>query len=183
MNKDISKNLEVFLVERNNLDTKKHKIIHKFDGRIIPLEPRVLRETAQELANMLNLEKVDYIVGFAEGGLLAAYGVSMVTDIPMIGSYRVRLKSSPEIIFTEPHSERSTHYIYGLKPGDRIVIVEDEITTGSTLVSAVSELTKKNIDVVDIGSYIICKNFMDKKHPELEKYNIKHLLAYGNHIY
>jgi len=183
MTPNLLKNLEVFLVERNNLDTKKHKIIHKFDGRLIPLEPKVLRETAQELASMLNLEKVDYIVGFAEGGLLAAYGVSMVTNTPMIGSYRVRLKSSPEIIFTEPHSERATHYIYGLKPNDRVVIVEDEITTGSTLVSAVSELTKQQIDVVDIGAYIICKNFMDKKHPELEKYTIKHLLAYGNRIY
>lgn len=183
MNDEILKNLEVFLVERNNQDTKKNKIIHKLDGRIIPLEPRILRETSKELANMINFENVNYILGFAEGGILAAYGVSDVTNIPMIGSYRLRLKATPEIIFNEPHSERSTHYIYGLKSGDKIVIIEDEITTGSTLTSAVKELTRQNIEVADIGSFIICKNFRDTKHPELEKYNIKHLLEYEKHIY
>jgi len=183
MNIDLAKNLEVFLLERNNHDTKKYKIIHQFDGRVVPLKPDVLKETAKELAKLLNLERVDYILGFAEGGVLAAYGVSDVTNIPMVGSYRVRLKAAPEIIFTEPHSERATHYIYGLKPGDRVVIVEDEITTGSTLSSAVGELRRQKIEVVDIGSYIICRNFRDKIHPELKDFNIKHLLAYGDRIY
>lgn len=183
MNKDVIKGLEVFLVERNNRDTKKYKIIHPFDGRILPLEPRKLKDNARKLAKLLNLEKVDYILGFAEGGVLAAYGVSEVTNIPMIGSYRVRLKSSPEIIFTEPHSERSTHYIYGLNPGNRIVIVEDEITTGSTLCSAVSELTKQKIEVVDIGAYIVSQNFIDMPHLELKDFNIKYLLAYDPSLY
>ena len=169
MNKD-----DVFLLERNNGDTKKYKIIHPFDGRVIPLEPKILRAEAQNLTNKLTLKDVNYILGFAEGGLLSAYAVAEVTNLPFIGSYRVRLKTEHEIHFTEPHSARADHYIYGLRSGDKVVIIEDEITTGSTLLSALESLEKSNITVVDIGAFILAGNF-DLSLISSRGYNIKNL--------
>ncbi len=146
---------DIFLVERNNEDTKKYKIIHPFDGRLIPLKAGVLSENSQILADKLNWGKANYVVGFAEGGILSAYGVAEAIGIPLIGSYRVRLKASNELHFKEPHSARSDHYIYGLKKGDRIIIVEDEITTGSTLLNALREFKKNGIVVDDVGAFIL----------------------------
>jgi len=145
----------LYVVERNNNDLRKDKIIHPFDGRVIPLNPTLLKQHAEALAEKLNLEGVDYILGFAEGGLISAYAISEVTNIPFIGSYRVRLKLDNEIHFQENHSERANHFIYGLHPNDKIVIIEDEITTGQTLINVIAQLQLRHIEVQDIGVYAL----------------------------
>jgi len=166
----------LFLVERNNKDKKKFKIIHPFDGRVTPLYPERLAAVSRQLASLLDIAHTDYIVGFAEGGLLPAYGVSSATNLPMVGSYRVRLKLPYEITFQEPHSERSTHYIYGLREGNRVVIVEDETTTGSTILNAIKAFHQNGINVIDIGTFIMAV----KESPHLKEvrelgYDIKYL--------
>lgn len=141
--------------ERKNGDKRFYKIVHHLDGRATPASPTEIYLQASELAERLNMENVDVVVGFAEGGLIPAFAVAAVSGKAFVGSYRVRLQSSQEIHFTEPHSKRSDHYIYALKPGDRIAIVEDEITSGSTLLNAITSLENAGITVVDIGAYIM----------------------------
>lgn len=172
---------ELYVVERNNKDSKKHKIIHPFDGRLIPLEPRRLRAASEELAAKLNLDGVEYIVGFAEGGVLSAYGVSEVTGIPLVCSYRVRLKALNEITFQEPHSERATHYIYGLKNGNRVIIIEDEITTGSTLLNAVRQFSVSGVLVRDIGTFVLnCQSQENVARVESLGHKVKYLYDHND---
>lgn len=149
----------IYLVDRNNSDKRACKIAHPWDGRLKPVSHTELFADAEKLAEQLDLEKADYIVGFAEGGLIPAFAVASVANKPMVGSYRVRCKLPNEIIFSEPHSERSAHYVYGLCPGDKVIIVEDEITTGDTLENAIRSFAEKNIEVVDIGTYLLPNNF------------------------
>ncbi len=166
----------LYVVERNNNDLRKDKIIHPFDGRVIPLNPTVLKQHAEALAAKLNLAGVDYILGFAEGGLISAYAISEVTNIPFIGSYRVRLKLDNEIHFQEMHSERANHFIYGLHPNDKIVIIEDEITTGQTLINVIAQLQMRHIEVKDIGVYALnCSNEVLQKLELQLGYQIKSL--------
>ena len=47
----------------------------------------------------------------------------------------MKLRHKNEIHFIEPHSERKNHYIYGLRSGDKVVIIDDEVTTGSTFLN------------------------------------------------
>lgn len=147
--------LSSYYAERNNDDRRKRKLVHPFDGRVIPLDPSLMSQQAIKLSRELSLEGVDYILGFAEGGLISAYAVSSVTGIPFIGSYRLRLKIDGEIHFVEPHSERASHFIYGLQKGASVVVVEDEITSGQTLRNAIIQLESHHIKVNDIGIYIL----------------------------
>ncbi|MDQ7089422.1 MAG: phosphoribosyltransferase domain-containing protein [Methylococcales bacterium] len=153
--KNITNNNRFELTERCNNDKKKWKIVHPWDGRFIPLSSEELFKEAKKLVKLLDTSNADYIVGFAEGGLIPAFAVSMVCDLPLIGSYRVRCKREHEMTFTEPHSERPNHFIYGLKPNDRIIIIEDEITTGNTLINAMECFQQHGVDVVDIGTFIL----------------------------
>lgn len=172
---------ELYLVERNNGDKKKHKIIHPFDGRLIALDPKKLRAASQELASKLNLGGVEYIVGFAEGGVLSAYGIAEVANIPLVCSYRVRLKAPNEITFLEPHSERAAHFVYGLKEGSKIVIIEDEITTGSTLLNAVREFSINGILIKDIGTFVLnCESRENILRVENLGYRVKYLYNHND---
>lgn len=150
-----AKSQSIYVVERNNNDLRKDKVIHPFDGRVTPLEPSLLKQHACALAEKLDLHEVNYILGFAEGGLISAYAISEVTGIPFVGSYRVRLKLDNEIHFKELHSERANHFIYGLHPDDKIVIIEDEITSGQTLLNVLVQLELRHIQVQDIGVFVL----------------------------
>jgi len=145
----------LYMAERNNCDTRKEKLIHPFDGRVIPLNPLIIRQHAEILAEKLMLDGVDYIIGLAEGGLIPGYMVAEVTGIPFVGSYRVRLKLPHEIHFVEVHSERAGHFIYGIKPGRKVVIIEDEITTGQTILNMIDAMKNFDIVVQDIGVYAL----------------------------
>ena len=163
-------------VERNNLDTRQFKIAHPWDARFKGTDPQELVSTAKNLVDKLNTKEADYIVGFAEGGLLAAFAVSVASNIPMVGSYRVRCKLENEIRFTEPHSERPNHFIYALRPGDSVILIEDEITTGITTINAKKSLEEFGVKVVDIGAFIISDEVRIKQeNQENEKLQIKYL--------
>jgi len=169
--------MKLYFTERNNKDHRKEKLIHPFDGRVLPLAPSLLRENAVRLAEKLSMEGVDYILGFAEGGLIPAYMVSEVTGIPFVGSYRVRLKLENEIHFLECHSERANHFIYGLQPGNSVIIIEDEITTGQTFFNVIAQLELNGINVKGIGVYVVnCDDAVLQKFHELG-YNVKFIYS------
>lgn len=146
----------VRFVERNNKDKRKYKFLNGLDGRGIPLFGENLLNDAKALFAKFNSADFDYILGFAEGGMVPAFALSMAAQRPLIGSYRLRLKLEGEILFQEPHSERYAHYVYGLKPGDRVAIVEDEITSGKTTTNAINALEKAGIIVSGVMVYYLC---------------------------
>lgn len=165
---------KISTIPRVNFSNKrKDKIVHPFDGRLAPANPVAIREWALALASKLDLKDIDYIVGFAEGGLIPAYAFSEVTDIPFLGSYRLKFNvDGVEVVFNEEHTDRS-HYIYGLKPGDNIIIIEDEITTGRTIINAINSFKEKGVNVKGIGSYIVKKELLNTEF--MKEYKPKYL--------
>ena len=156
---------KIYYRERDNLDKRKLKIIHPFDGRGYPLDIDLWVQESKKLGDQLKRINFDYIVGFAEAGIISALGVANILKKPFVGSYRVKLKEGGEITFLEPHSTRANHYLYGLKKGDKVIIVEDEITSGDTILNAIRSLNKNGILVMGIAAFII----NGKKRMYLEK--------------
>lgn len=146
---------KIYFVERDNLDLRKFKVMHPLDGRGFPLDISFLKKCSKKLLKKMGKIDFDYVVGFAEGGIPAALGFSIVSNKPFVGSYRVKLKEKGEIKFQEPHSSRSQHYIYGLKEGDRVVIIEDEITTGRTIINAINSFKENGLNVQAVGSFVL----------------------------
>jgi len=46
--------------------------------------------------------------------------------------------------------EHGTYWIYGLSKGDRVLIVDDAVSTGGTLVPLVSELREQGVTIEDV---------------------------------
>jgi adenine/guanine phosphoribosyltransferase-like PRPP-binding protein len=121
-------------------------LVHRLDARWQGLRTEDLIASIRELATAIDVAGVDYVVGFPEGGLVPAFAFAQVVDRPLILSTRLRLEREPVISFEESHSPQgTTHYLYGLRGGDSVVLVEDEITTGWTVINAVRALRAAGI--------------------------------------
>ena len=134
-------------------------LVHCLDGRWEGLRPRDLTAFVRELAETIDTAGVTYVVGFPEGGVPPAFAFAQVVDLPLILSTRLRLQRDPVISFEEPHSPQgTTHYLYGLRPGDCVVVIEDEVTTGRTVINAVRALRASGIHISQVGVLMAVDN-------------------------
>ncbi len=117
------------------------------DGRYGPLDPAALHPVIAWLAATANLAGVGYAVDIPEGGCIRpsrsprppAFGVVLATiwqpDLPGV------------ISFAEAHDPPPVtgKHIYGLAPGDHAIVVEDEVTSGQTVVNCVRAMRAAGI--------------------------------------
>jgi len=131
------------------------QIAHALDGRFHPLRPAELVSAVRELAAGLDVNAIDYVLGFPEGGVTPAFAFAHLVDRPLILSTRFVLEGPGVISFEEPHSGLGkTHYIQGLRDGDRVVVIEDEVTTGRTLINAVRALRRAGVRIDTAGALL-----------------------------
>jgi hypothetical protein len=125
--------------ERRNEDARAYKILMNVagDSREFAIVPREIRKVGRQLATCLaTVEELDYVVGFAPGGIPSAMALALEVDLPMIVAYKCRLGLPGEIVWEEPHCVNSTFYLYGLRGGMRVVLVDDEVDSGATICNA-----------------------------------------------
>jgi adenine phosphoribosyltransferase len=131
------------------------QIVHALDGRYQPFRPAELVSAVRELAAGLDVNAIDYVLGFPEGGITPAFAFAHLVDRPLILSTRFVLEGPGVISFEEPHSGLGkTHYIRGLREGDRVVVIEDEVTTGRTLINAVRALRGAGVQIDAAGALL-----------------------------
>jgi adenine/guanine phosphoribosyltransferase-like PRPP-binding protein len=132
------------------------QIVHRFDGRYEPMNPKELVALVGELASTIDVSGIDYVLGFPEGGVLPAFAFAQLVDRPLVLSTRLQLDMPGIISFEEPHSGLgTTHYIQGLRDGHRVVIVEDEVTTGRTVISAARALRASGVRIGDVCALLV----------------------------
>jgi adenine phosphoribosyltransferase len=130
-------------------------IIHRLDGRSRAMDPGELSATMHRLADLMDVESVDYVLGFPEGGSVPAFAFAQVIGRPLVLSTRLAftIPEAPAIAFDVEHSPIGrTHRVHGLKAGDRVVIIEDEVTSGGTLLRAVRALRAAGVHVSQAGA-------------------------------
>ena len=131
------------------------QIGHGLDGRYGPMNPRELAPFVRDLAAAIDTTDVDYVLGFPEGGVIPAFAFAQVVGRPLIISTRLQMALPGAVTFEEPHSGLyGTHHLHGLREGNRVVIVEDEVTTGRTVVNAVRALRQSGVHVDRVGAVL-----------------------------
>jgi adenine/guanine phosphoribosyltransferase-like PRPP-binding protein len=133
-------------------------ITHPLDGRYGAMDPRELAAAVGKLADAMDWKDVDYVLGFPEGGSVPAFAFAHLVGRPLILSTRLEFTfgGATPIAFREPHSSvGKSHYIHGLAPGDRVVIVEDEVTSGGTLVSVARALRAAEVQIAQVGALLV----------------------------
>ncbi|MDR0361078.1 MAG: orotate phosphoribosyltransferase [Planctomycetota bacterium] len=121
-----------------------------FNGKTTTLRPDALNYAARIMIDMMRADKPDRVGGLTLGAdalIGAITALSFDADMPMEGF----------IVRKEPKAHGTAQWIEGpeLKPGQRIAIVEDVVTTGGSALKAVERVRVAQPGAEIIGVYAL----------------------------
>lgn len=137
---------EATVIERGDYEY----IIHPITDGIPRVEPKVLGEVVDALAEIGNFD-CDTILTVEALGIPLAAALSMKIGKPftIVRKKMYGLPGEVNIAQVTGYS-KGTLFINGLKAGDKVVIVDDVVSTGGTLWALVDALKKMQVQVSDI---------------------------------
>ena len=144
-------------------------LVHPLTDGIPCIKPAILKAAADGLIRIMDLKtkakEVDYIIGCEAMGIPIGTAVSYATDIPL-NIVRKRPYDLPgEIIISqETGYSKGNLFLNGIKAGDRVVIVDDFVSTGGTTRAVLHSLKEIGAEVIDIG-FVFSKGPVDIGHP------------------
>ena len=125
--------------------------IHPISDGIPRMDADVLRATRDLIVEMVDWSKVDLIVSVEAMGLplLAAVGDATGKPTVVIRKREYGMEGEVRVDVSTGYSQ-STTYINDISPGERILIVDDVISTGGTLEPILATLEKMGVILQDI---------------------------------
>lgn len=148
------------IVERLSVGatSRRERVIHSLDGLEDPVHPDTLANTGADLWRLLQeqvtdgLGSVDFLLGLDAGGILPTVSLAGAAHLPYKIAWKLHLPLDGVVRFSEPHAMRTDVFAYDITPGQRIVIVDDEITTGRTL----ADLTRRLRESGTVPLAVVC---------------------------
>jgi adenine phosphoribosyltransferase len=125
--------------------------IHPITDGVPLVEPALLREVGTAMVKALDLNGVDKIVVTEAMGIHIGSVLSLMTDIPMNIVRKREYRLPGEIVIDQATGySQGKLYVNGICEGDRVVIVDDVISTGGTIRALLPALDQAGAEVVDI---------------------------------
>ncbi|WP_121820659.1 hypoxanthine/guanine phosphoribosyltransferase [Halostella salina] len=124
-------------------------LVHPISNCVPMLDPALLREVVNGIIRKADLADVDKIVTPAAMGIHISTAVSLMTDIPLVVIRKRQYGLDGEVaLFQETGYSESEMYINDVDEGDRVLVLDDILSTGGTLRAIVEALDD------DIGAEI-----------------------------
>ncbi|MFW6278738.1 MAG: orotate phosphoribosyltransferase [Bacillota bacterium] len=103
--------------------------------------PRYANELAEGIAEIWEDKDIDVVVGPAIGGIVVSYAVGQALDL--------------RAIFTErKEGEMRLRRSFNIRPGEKVLLVEDVVTTGGSVKEVLSLLEDREAEIVGISSLV-----------------------------
>jgi adenine phosphoribosyltransferase len=117
--------------------------IHPLSDGIPSIDPEILNEAADMIISRCDLD-CDYIVTAETMGIPVTTAVSLKKGIPftVVRKRRYNLPGETDIAQRTGYSKNSM-YINGLKKGDRVVVIDDVLSTGGTMKAILDALINR----------------------------------------
>jgi adenine phosphoribosyltransferase len=125
--------------------------IHPITDGVPVVDPALLREVCTAMLKVLDLSGVEKIVVVEAMGIPIGSVLSTMTDIPMtiVRKREYKLPGEVAVHQTTGYSKGEL-YINGIRNGDRVVVVDDVVSTGGTLRALLAALRIAGADVADV---------------------------------
>jgi ADP-ribosyl-[dinitrogen reductase] hydrolase len=114
---------------------RKRMIVHGLDGLIEPIDPVYLNEIMRRLFMQISYLSDDLILGVDSSGYIPALAASHLTGLQVVNSKKANLDVDDRLVFLEPGTPNPEIFVYRLPTQSRIIIVDDEILTGKTVIN------------------------------------------------
>jgi adenine phosphoribosyltransferase len=125
--------------------------IHPITDGVPIVEPELLRDVCTAMIKVLDLTGVEKIVVVEAMGIHIGSVLSTMTDIPMTIMRKREYKLPCEIAVHQTTGySKGELYLNGVYKGDRVVIIDDVISTGGTMRALLQALEIAGAEIVDI---------------------------------
>jgi len=128
-----------------------HYFVHPVSDGVPMLRPELLREIVIKIIRKAELDEVDKIVTPAAMGIHLSTAVSLMTDIPLVVVRKRQYGLDGEVALSQVtgYSENEM-YVNDVYEGDRVLVLDDVLSTGGTLAALTGALEDIGADICDI---------------------------------
>jgi adenine phosphoribosyltransferase len=139
-----------------------HYFIHPITDGIPAMEPQDLEEVLEVIRDICSFD-CDLIVGAEAMAIPLMVPLSLRTGVPynIVRKRRYGLPGEVSVVQVTGYSSKDL-YINGISRGDRVIIVDDVVSTGGTLRALVKSLRSIGAEIVDTVVVV-------DKHPDLKE--------------
>jgi adenine phosphoribosyltransferase len=129
--------------------------IHPITDGVPRMDPEVLNAITKLVVDRVNWSKIDMILGIEAMGLPLTAPLSMATGLPLIIARKRSsgLEGEVEIDQSTGYS-KGAMYLNDLKKGERIVILDDVLSTGGTLKAVIEGVRRAGAQVAEIVTVV-----------------------------
>ena len=140
-----------------------HYFVHPISDGVPMLRPELLREIVIKIIRKAELDDVDKIVTPAAMGIHISTAVSLMTDIPLVVVRKRQYGLDGEVALSQVtgYSENEM-YVNDVYDGDRVLVLDDVLSTGGTLAALTGALEDIGADICDIVCVIKKDDGRDK---------------------
>ena len=152
--------VELDLISRHGQD-RATKVRTNFIGHLKKSDPKILMQILEILSKKLPAVKSDEIIVAGEGSAVpVAFALAQIRGVNYNYGMPKRFGNLDSIFsLKENHRGKSERYLYGVKPNDSVIIVEDEVTSGNGVITLHNALKNYGVKVLAIASIIENLNF------------------------
>ena len=151
MLEEVKKSLEESpIVKKGDYDY----FVNPISDGVPAIDAKILRELAMSVYKHANLE-IDKIVAVEAMGIHLATALSLATDIPFV-VIRKRQYSLPgeKEVYQKTGYGSSNLYVNDLHEGERILLIDDVVSTGGTLIALINTLKDMKLDLKSVVAII-----------------------------
>ncbi len=124
--------------------------VHPITDGIPCMDPTILQETVDRIMEIADL-RCDRLVAAEAMGIPLVVSISLRTGIPynVVRKRRYGLPGEVSVMQVTGYSQKEM-YINGLRRGDRVVVLDDVISTGGTLRALLQAFQEMGVEVTDV---------------------------------
>ena len=139
------------IAKRNNNTRRQYILVNQFQGKHVPIDPKVSLDMMTEFGNKLysKYHNVGLIIGFAETATAIGAVVASIYKTNYITTTRETDNIENYISFKEEHSHAVDQILitdnlsYYINSTDTIMLIDDELSTGKTMINILQKLKEK----------------------------------------
>lgn len=150
------------------------RIVHELDGIAGQVQPAALLQAGGRLweawRDHPGFTMPDLLLGLDAGGIVPTVAVALASGLPYRLAWKLDLDLPDKHRFTEPHARRTSVFAYGDLAGARVLLIDDEATTGRTLASLVTVLREADVQVT--GAACLIEDSSGNPRPLLESLGV-----------